>query len=561
MIVSLTVILAACGEAPPVGEPTSTPSTTSTTSTTVSSSDGCGDRFPIFYPGLEPVEGIPGPGPDGSPPSDGQLARHWFDESLGLSIDARWPAEATDDAPDDAETYEEFPIVEREQLEDGVRMIVRIPGPEGCDHLEVEVHAGEELDPVQDFMYSFAQDIRPIDELDAYLNPPPPEPFLIPSDLAVMVVEQFLEAAGTGAWDIAAGLLINEGMAPEVEAKLGGGLGGDVSIEELLEDYCVNALCSAPYEIIDVEQFDGASVVTVGFQASGGRLEWPVRVGQFEGILTLGDLPPPGSGPDRTSFSQRIFGSEERFAAIWYNAAQIIDGSSGQWAPWWLARFGNPDVLNRWGLSNYIDSINIEDLAGEFAAERLERNNVFLHGSGTFGGREVAYLLEDFQDRLLEVDIASLTVEPVIDSSDQEGFLGGADAAADTLAVISGVGDSLWVEFYDLDLELITSTRDSGFTYTSVALDPDGELAAVGFETELHMPRNVALVEVATGRQLDSWTGPSDGVVGDVDYDGRFIVAPIGYPDDPDRLPELLVVDSRSGEASIVRTSARIDLS
>lgn len=554
----LSILVAACGEDVGLEEPnTTTAAKPTTTTTSAISAPSCGDRFPIFYPGLDPVEGLPGPGPEGSPPAGGQQARYWFDESLGLSIDARWPAAPVAYAGEP----EEHPILHIEDIAEGVRMVVAIPGPADCDLMDVEVRAAETPDAVDDFARSFAADIRPIDELDDYLDPPPPDPILVSVRESVLVVEEFLESAGTGAWDIAAGLLINEGMAQEVEKALGGGLGGEIPIADLLEDYCATALCAAPYEIIGADQSDGLVAVTVRFESDGGPVEWQVRVGQFEGILTLGDVPPPGSAAERASFSQRLFGDERSFSVIWYDAVQFSGPSSGDgWARWWTARFGNPDVLNRWGLSSYPNaSINIEDLAGEFEGERLELVDRWFAGSGMFGGREVAYLVDD--NDVLELDIASLDLVPIIGASDNEGFLGRIDVARNTFAMVSGVGDSLWVEFYDQDLDLITSTRDSGATYTSVALSPDGSIAAVGLETELHTPRNVALVDVATGRQLASWSAPADGVIGGVDFDGMFIVAPLGYPGDPDRPPELLVVNTTSGEISTVVTSAHIDLS
>ncbi len=552
----LAILVAACGEDVVLEEPNSTlNSTTISTTSTAVTTPSCGDRFPIFYPGLDPVEGLPGPGPQGSPPGDGQQARYWIDESLGLTIEARWPA-----APlAFAATPEEDPILHIDDIADGVRMVLAIPGPAGCGLLDVEVLAGEQPDAVQDFARSFAADIRPIEELDDYLNPLPPDPILVPVRESILVVEEFLESAGTGAWEIAAGLLINEGMAPEVENALGGGLGGEAPIADLLETYCAAALCAAPYEIFAADQSDGLVTVTVRFESDAGPVEWQVRVGQFEGILTLGDVPPSGSGPGRASLTQRIFG-EERGVVIWYDAVQIAGPSSpeDQWARWWTARFGYADVLNRWGLSSYPNaSINIEDLLGEFEGERLQLDDIWFVGSGVFDGREVAYLAGD--DDLFELDIASLDVEPIIVPSDNEGFFGPVDAVDGTLAVMVGVGDSLWAEFYDRDLELISSTRDGGATYTSVALSPDGSVAAVGLETELHTPRHVALVDVASGRQLDSWSGPPDGVIGDVDFDGAFIVAPVSYPGGS--LPEVLVIDAVSGETRLIPTAAHIDLS
>ena len=444
-------------------------------------------------------------------------------------------------------------MLHRSVLDNGTQLVLLLNEPPGCDLLSVTLTA-DRIEPLVDFEFSFIDDIRPISELDEYLNPPEPDIAPVPSEPAYRVIEQFLEAMAAQEWEFASSLLINEGWSQDVEDQLGL---SDENLGEapaLLEQYCADALCSAPFELISVER-DGPriSAVVVELESQTGTVEWRARLGQFEGMYSISELPPKGTAAPRSSLSQRLFGAEETFSVIWYDTFQFNDPTGGQWGRWWGARFGNNQILNRWGISSYGNTLAIEDLVGEFETEYLEFEDVPYVGAGVFGGREVIYLGAD--NVLLEVDVASLNVEPKLEASDPEAFVGPANAAGDTVAMLSGVGDSLFVEFYDIDLELISSTRGDG-VYTWVALGPNGTTAAVAIEPELNVINQVGLVDVATGTLLESWGYEGTGLIGEVAYDGRYIVAKV-YSD-ADAPPGLFVVDTASGISKLVKTSARI---
>jgi len=548
LVVLLGLILAACGAGlePEVADsPTTTlppTSTTNVTSTVPVAAVECSDQFPVFYPVLEPPEGV------ASTSSDGREVRTWAEDEYGLEIEATWPGELpTSPMPG------EDGVLHREVLENGTRLVLQIDGDPGCDLLAVELTA-DRIEPLVDFELSFIQDIRPIAQLDEYLNPTEPEIPPAPAGPAYRVVEEFLESAGTGEWEFAASLLFNEGIFETVETDLGLTFENWDEAPIRLAAYCETALCDAPYELVGIERDDPwITAVLVEFESDSGPVEWRARLGQFEGIYSLGELPPQDSASPRPSLSSRLFGTEESFAAIWYDAVQLSDPTGGQWLRWWSARFGNNQVLNRWGISQYGQALAIDDLIGEFEPEFIEFEDVPYIGSGVFDGREVVYLGAD--NVLLELDVASLNVEPKLEASDPEAFVGTADAAGDTVAMLVGVGDSLWVEFYDIDLELISSTRDQA-VHTFVSLGPDGATAAVAIELELNVINQVGLVDVATGTQLESWGYPGPGLIGEVEYNGRFIVANVYLGDDEP--PQLFIVDTESGSTDLITTTARI---
>ena len=554
----LLLVLAACGSSTSAQSAPSSETIPGESGSGTSESDSpltetaqdCGGEFPVFLPSGEPLEGTPGVGPGASPALEGQLARHWRVDQT-VSVDVRWPyGEGFDPAP------RPFTVIESRQIGNGIVVVLDIGGPAGCDLIRVEVHGDGVAEQLYDVAAAFSGDARPIDQLDDYLDPPATEVVTEPSAPAVRVVEQFLEAAGAGEYEFAAGALFNEGVSPAVEAKLGLTFDNWDRASELLTAYCADALCGAPYSIIGVVR-SGPRVeaVLVEFEDDGGPVEWRVPVGQFEGMLTLGDVPPLGAAEERPGLSERIFGSDQAFTAVWYDAAQLITPGNEQWARWWTARYGRPDVVGRWGLTDYVDSLSVEDLVGEFETERIPSQARQLVGSGVLADRELAFLSSG--DELLEVDLASLDVEPLMTPGDPEGFVGTASAAGTTLAVTMGVGDSAWVEFYDSDLGLITSTRGSG-TYVSAALDPTGDTAAVVVETELHMPRRVAMVDVATGAALASWDYDGSGVIADIAFNGTFIVAAITETADRGQPPRLFVVNTDTGAIRIVATAARV---
>lgn len=561
LAVLITALVAsACGGDPELVEdtiPTVTPTpaeSSTTTSTTAPSSPECGSEFPVFYPGLEPVEGEARV----EPGSDGQMVRLWRDGDLDVTIEARWPVPqpvegGAESIPVDEGEIVLESVVDRRILDNGSVVTIDIGGPAGCDLMEVTV-TGSRLEPLVDFELSFIQDIRPISELDAFLNPEQPEMPPVPAAPAYQVVAEFLEAAGDGEWDFASSLLFNEGWSQAVEDKIGLTLDNWDQAPALLQTYCASALCSAPYRLTGIER-DGAwiAAVLVEFDTASGAVEWRAPVGQFEGIYSLSDLPPKGTATDRAFLSERLFGTQETFAAIWYDAVQFNNPTGSQWSRWWVARFGNNHVLNRWGISYYAGGVAVEDLVGEFETEFVELNEVPYLGTGVFGGREVVYL--GTGNALLELDVAGLGIEPKLEASDPEAFVGSATAAGDTLAMLVGVGDSLWVDFYDGDLQLISTTRGQG-VYAFVDLDSTGTAAAVAVEPELHVINQVALVDVATGSQLQSWGFPPEvGNITAVAYNGRYIVARVATGDEP---PQLFVVDTSTGDANLIQSPARI---
>ena len=90
----LMLVATACGTEPEVQQPVDSTSTTLSGTTTTTTSGAvaptgivCGDEFPIFYPGLEPVAGLVSTG------QDGEQIRTWVEDEYGLKIEATWPGE------------------------------------------------------------------------------------------------------------------------------------------------------------------------------------------------------------------------------------------------------------------------------------------------------------------------------------------------------------------------------------------------------------------------------------------------------------------------------------
>lgn len=117
-----------------------------------------------------------------------------------------------------------------------------------------------------------------------------PESF-VDARKAEALVDRFLTALGDDDFEIAAGLLINEGTTQEVEDALGDLFESNPA--QLLKAYCRQALCDASYRIVgsSTPHLFGAEV-TVEFDGPSGPVVDTISVTMFEGQLSIGSVPP-----------------------------------------------------------------------------------------------------------------------------------------------------------------------------------------------------------------------------------------------------------------------------
>lgn len=151
LLLSLSVLLAACGTGEERGSPSQArPSTTTGRAATPLSSEPmqprfiCGERLPLVptaVPGIPPgeviPEGRPGPGPGSLPVEDGQLVAHW-EGDFGVVIELRWPGTPY---VEDLGAGEEFEVAGRPAY-----LAPYSPGPEESRHV-VQVFLSEAADP------------------------------------------------------------------------------------------------------------------------------------------------------------------------------------------------------------------------------------------------------------------------------------------------------------------------------------------------------------------------------------------------------------------------------
>lgn len=108
---------------------------------------------------------------------------------------------------------------------------------------------------------------------------------------AALLVDDFLTELASGDFEAAAGALVNEGYSQAVEEALGDVYTGDVPT--LLERYCASALCQTEFSIIETGSTGLFSAeVLVRFDRPGGPVESALTVMSFEGVLSIGSLPP-----------------------------------------------------------------------------------------------------------------------------------------------------------------------------------------------------------------------------------------------------------------------------
>ena len=544
LLLMAVVALGACSQdAEPTVSSTSTTLPPTTTTTTVEPI--CGDEFPVFltFAGEQAALGAVGVGRLGRPLQEGQVARHW--DLNGTYVDIRWPAATGVEAPGRVSVSNQ--LLAAQQRDFGVTLTVDIGGESDCRLLEADVHGAPDVPAAQQVANTLAESLVPVADLEAFFNPPPPDPVIEPVDGPARLVAQFLEAAGSGQWDQAARLLSPQALA---------GLPEGASPAEQLEEYCGDALCAAAYEISGFGR-TGDIVSTVDVDLDGGAVGWQAAIHREQERLLLDGLPPEGSAPARPPLSERLFGDPGvAVGAVWYDAVSFGEGS---WIDFPEAVGEGVDIEEgRWGIAHGVGeggdrSVFVRDLLGEFEPEEFPLSSDFEWvGAGVFGERPVAYVGEG--SLLWDLDVSTLDLEPLLSLDPSSGVVNSVDAAGDTLAITIRIGDSVEVQFFDLGFDQLSEAWRDG-SYVNADLDTAGEVAAVVVVREVTGQNDIALIPVGFGIEVAAWPLEGEGSIVDVQYNGQFVIGQVEHPDQP---PATMVVDTFTGSATVVPVVAQL---
>ncbi len=387
---------------------------------------------------------------------------------------------------------------------------------------------------------------------------PPERESYVSEAAARRVIEDFLDAVAAAEWEIAAGYLWNEGVSPEIERRLGPVW--ERTPEELFTAFCSEAACDAHYDIGPTVAFDEWSrTVRVEFATSRGIVPVDVRAGMFEGIVTLGALPPPGrAGQPVVPTDERVLGERYPggFTVIRYAAVE----RDGTWSRWWPARWGGRlEATGDWVAQQWEGSpLHIGRLpAGSPDGAEQYETTAALVGAGRLDGAPV-FLIAD-GGRLDALDPATRRVVELVDLATVTVL--GADVAGNRLAVTVAGGGDVRVEVYTLDGAAVrdeppTVLAPAGATGTA-SFSPGGVRLAVPTGPRVGAADGVVLVDAVGGTELGRWRHDGPESVLRVDYDGRFIVAQLGR----DEAYGLLVIDVPGGATRELATGLQVRFS
>lgn len=379
--------------------------------------------------------------------------------------------------------------------------------------------------------------------------------------LARRIVEDFLDAVAEGRYEAAATYLVNEGYSDEVALRLGDLFGQ--SPDALFSAFCRTAACGAPYSIgetIDVEA--SARTLRVTFATTRGPVDVPMEVGMFEGLPTVGNLPPDGAALEPAlRIDQRIFGEpyDGSLAVARDRAVQWITGDGGsdwlisyrmRFRPAWAAAGDHVVVGENADLGG---GVFVVDETGGFAA--VAEAPAELAGAGIVGDRHLAFVIDG--PRLDAVDLHDGTRATLLNLEGRDESPYNADAAAGRLLVTLGAGESTWLEIYSIDeatlevgrlLERIDPAGAVGHGY----LSSDGTRIATTLDDSFFDPiRSVATFDASSGEVIGRWTVSGPASIDRLDYDGRWVVAEVSDG-------TLFVVDTVAGDVRRVQTGVGV---
>ncbi len=393
---------------------------------------------------------------------------------------------------------------------------------------------------------------------------------------AMAFVSDLLRRLAEGHYEIAAPLLIDQGVTAEIEERLPGVW--ERSMTELLGEFCSRAMCTAASRIVGTAPVGPLTRdVIVTFEGANGAVTKKIQSGAFEGYMTAGGLPPDGdAGVLAVPLVESVFRGRphsgivvlgERSLELWgteaspnpivfYNATRVADVvAAGEWI-----------VANTWWTDTLWASVEpgTED---EFTRINSRRNpwgeSATLVGGGTTAGVSYAFIVE--AGTLSATGLDSRTDQALFEPDSDGAVVLKVSMAGDTLAVTRLRGEIFAYELYSVsraaDSQLELSLRRSlarGDARGPIVLASDGSLAAYVATGSDELSSAVVVVDT-TGEQIGSYQGPEGWNITRLTFDGRWILATLESPSVTrlSRSDRILVIDTLEDEQWVVDTFAR----
>ncbi len=393
---------------------------------------------------------------------------------------------------------------------------------------------------------------------------------------AMAFVSDLLRRLAEGHYEIAAPLLIDQGVSAEIEERLPGVW--ERSITELLGEFCSRAMCTAASRIVGTSPAGPYTRdVIVTFDGANGVVTKRIQSGAFEGYMTAGGLPPDGeAGAQAVPLVESVFLGRphsgivvlgERSLELWgteasaeptvfYNATRVADVvAAGEWI-----------VANSWWSETFWASV--EPVTDDGFSRINSRRNPWgesanLVGGGTAAGVPYAFIVQ--AGVLSATGLDSRIDQTLFEADSDSGVVVNVSMAGDTLAVTRQSGENFSYELYS-----VTQAPDSSLDFTlrrflappnargPAILATDGLLAAYVVEGTDRLSSAVAIVDTA-GNQVGSYQGPEGWNVTRLTFDGRWVLATLESPSVTrlSRSDRILVIDTLENEQWVVDTFAR----
>jgi hypothetical protein len=141
--------------------------------------------------------------------------------------------------------------------------------------------------------------------------------------------------------------------------------------------------------------------------------------------------------------------------------------------------------------------------------------------------------LESGESRLL---FDKATRRDGLTGEEREAFMAEVTVAGDMVAVLFGVGDSTWLEWYDLQGNPVADPFDADIIPgTVLEIAGADDLIVLGVEPEVHrLITEVMVVDLDSGRVRNQWTHDVAGHhLRNLEFDGRWVTAAIHQTDGP----------------------------
>jgi hypothetical protein len=379
-------------------------------------------------------------------------------------------------------------------------------------------------------------------------------------------ISDFLDATAAHEYGIAGRYLFNEGTPHEVAERIGE-FGVVDDFDGRFAEFCRTAACDAPYVVgAALDPLEFQRTFSVEFETTAGPVIIPIAVGSFEGILTVQNLPPEGTGTGLAPIDERIFGRpyDGDLTIVRQRVVQRLrDGHSSWIGDYRLRGFDRVDVAGDFvitrafgreaGAVRVFEPNDGEQMADVVILRAVGATETYPAGGSNVAGRAIAFLAGD--DKIFAVVDLDTGEQAAVFPADKawgDAAPEEADATDGRIVVTVVVGDSSWLEVYEFDAAtltagaLVTQVRPEGVLgYGSIS--PDGRSVVATLFADSSVPvTTVAVFDATTGDLRDRFALEGGEQVVEIDYDGRWIVARLDNE-------QLWVIDAATG------TTRRVD--